>query len=135
MEGKDGLKQRTTCPWSVCIRGPGHQTTGYNFICCEQLPEWYEQWTQVEIIMNVTNRKMRLTLIMNNKYLNRKTIWEDLRLDITLPEHIALGFSASTGDAISKHQVSDVVIEETFFSENVATPVGKNTKFHSVKDK
>lgn len=96
MEGKNGLRQRNPCPWSVCIRGPGHQTTGYNFICCEQLPEWYEQWTKVDIIMKIKNRKIFLTLkFMNNQI--RKTIWEDLELDLALPDHIAIGFSASTG--------------------------------------
>jgi len=132
MEGKDGLRDKAPCKWSVCMRGPGHETTGYKFLCCEKsLPPWSELWTKVDVTLKIVKRNLFLTLYMENDSM-QKIIWTDFNVDLTLPDNIGIGFSASTGQAINKHQVKDVQIVEKFFSEEFTTPVGKQTIFHTV---
>jgi len=130
MEGKDGLKSKTPFPWSICLRGPGHETTGYKFLGHESLPAWSEMWTKVDVSFQIIKRSLYLTLIMNNGVLQERIIWKDFKIDLTLPDYVGIGFSASTGAAINKHQVKDVQIVERFFSEDITTPVGKYTIFH-----
>jgi len=137
IEGKDGLNdpEGKDTKWSISLRGPGHLNTGYHFLCYEKVPEWYEIWTKVDVTLEIEHRTLFLTLEMDNEILKKKKRWKDYKVDVTLPDNIGIGFSASTGEAINRHQVKDVKVVERFFSEDITSQMGNLTSFHTTTKK
>jgi len=118
--------------WSVCLRGPGNGSEGYDYIKHIQLPPWSNMWTLVDIVIRIDNQIPYLSLTMTNETINTKVVFQDLQLPHKLPEKIALGLSATTGMATSIHKVKDFTIYEQFGEGILSTTVGTNSAFHSI---
>jgi len=133
-EGHDGAKENKDLQWTVCLRGEGHVTKGYNYITHKKIPEWYNMWTNVTIELRIDRSQQgTMSLEMENEKIQKVKVFENVALNQKLPPQLAFGFAASTGDLVNKHYVRNVNVQFSFYGEKIDSTVGKHTTFHLMK--
>jgi len=133
-EGHDGAEENKNLQWTVCIRGSGNIFQGYNYITHKKVPEWYNVWTNVTIVLRIDRSQQgTLSMEMENEKIQKIQVFENVALNQKLPPQLAFGFAASTGDLVNKHYVRNVHVQFSFYGEKIDTTVGNHSTFHQPK--